>query len=321
MTAPSKKILLIGATGVVGKALTNSLLNAKDSFERIGIFTSPESAASKPELLDSYKTRGADVLIGDLYSENDMLEAFNGFDTIVSAVGRFAIDKQIDLIALAERTSNIIRFIPSEYGTDIAYNETSTTEKPHQKKLKVRTFLESDAIRRLQYTYVVTGPISDLYAGSMASEPQMGSFDVAKKEATLLGDGKGPVSLTTMADVGRLLVAVLKHPQYCDGKAVKVNSFTASPEEILAEFERQTEVKWKVNYTPLDELRRLEAQAWDSGNPLASIYTLRRIWTEGSTVYDRTDNEAIGITKMDSLEMVVQEAVKYPVAGFQSGKL
>ena len=52
-----------------------------------------------------------------------------------------------------------------------------------------------DAVRRLKYTYIVTGPISDLYAGSMASEPRMGSFDVAKKEATLLGDGKGPVSL------------------------------------------------------------------------------------------------------------------------------
>ncbi|EMR66247.1 putative isoflavone reductase family protein [Eutypa lata UCREL1] len=243
------------------------------------------------------------------------------FDTVASAVGRFAIDKQVDLIALAERTSNIIRFIPSEYGTDVAYNETSAQEKPHQKKLKVRAFLESDAVRRLKYTYIVTGPISDLYAGSMAAEPQLGSFDMAKKEATLLGDGKGPVGLTTMADVGRLLVAVLKHPQHCDGKAVKVNSFRATPEEILAEFERQTEVKWKVNYTPLEELRTLEEKAWETGNPLASIYTLRRIWTEGSTLYDTMDNEAIGMKKMDTLEMVVQEAVKHPVAGFQSGKL
>lgn len=75
---PSKKILVLGATGVVGKALMNSLLNAKDNFERIGIFTSAESAASKAELLDSYKARGADILIGDLYSENDVLEAFKG---------------------------------------------------------------------------------------------------------------------------------------------------------------------------------------------------------------------------------------------------
>lgn len=149
----------------------------------------------------------------------------------------------------------------------------------------------------------------------------MGSFDVGNKEATLLGDGNGSVSLTTMADVGRQLVAVMKNPGYCDGKAIKVNSFVTTPHEILAEFERQTEAKWTVSYTSLDELRRLEAEAWESGNALASIYTLRRIWTEGSTLYAQTDNEGIGIKKTDTLEMVVQEAVKAPIAAFQSGKL
>lgn len=246
---------------------------------------------------------------------------FEGFDTVVSAVGRFAIDKQIDLIALAERSPSIIRFIPSEYGTDIAYNEASADEKPHQKKLKVRACLESDAIKRLTYTYIVTGPISDLYMGNMSSEPQMGSFDVERREATLLGDGNGRISLTSMADVGRLLVAVLKHPECCDRKAVKVNSFTTTPHEILSELQRQTESKWKVSYTSLDDLKKFEGEAWEKGNPLASIYTLRRIWTEGSTLYEQTDNHAIGMDKMDTLEMIVQETVKSPVAAFQSGKL
>ena len=78
MVASSKKVLVLGATGVVGKALTNSLLNAKDNFERIGVFTSAESAASKHELLESYKARSAHILIGDLNSKNDVQEAFTG---------------------------------------------------------------------------------------------------------------------------------------------------------------------------------------------------------------------------------------------------
>jgi hypothetical protein len=236
-------------------------------------------------------------------------------------VGRFAIDKQVDLIALAERSPTIVRFIPSEYGTDVAYNASSASEKPHQKKLKVRAFMESDAIRRLTYTYLVTGPFADLYVGCMAGEPQIGSFDSTRREATLLGSGTDRIGLTTMADVGRLLVAVLKHPGFCDGTAVRVNSFITTPNEILAEFERQTGVKWAVRYTPLEELKRLESVAWTEENPLATVYTLRRIWTEGGTLYEKMDNEALGVTKMDTLEMVVQEALASPVAGFQSGKM
>lgn len=244
-----------------------------------------------------------------------------GFDTVVSAVGRFAIDKQVDLIALAELSPCIIRFFPSEYGTDIAYNDSSPGERPHQKKLKVRAFIESDAIRRMTYTYLVTGPFANLYVGSMANEPQIGSFDAATRRATLLGDGKGRISLTTMADVGRSLVGALKHPDVCDGKAIKVNSFTTTPHEILAEFERQMGASWEADYTPLDVLRRLEFAAWEKDNPLAAIYSLRRIWTEGGTLYEKTDNESIGMARMDTLEMVVQEAIAKPTAGFQSGKM
>lgn len=342
MAPRSKKILVLGATGLIGKVLLNALVNAKDNFERIGIFTSAETLRNKNRLIESFKSRGVDVFEGDLDNDDDVLTAYKGvfsclcvcryvlrfhgivligvgFDTVVSAVGRFAINKQIDLIALAEKTPSIIRFIPSEYGTDIAYDASSAAEITHQKKLQVRSAMESAS--RLSYTYLVTGPFADLYIGSMANEPQVGSFDVVKREATLLGDGNGRVSLTTMADVGRLLIAVLTHPEVCDRRAVRVNSLTTTPSEILAEFERQTDSKWKASYTSTEKLRSLEDKAWSDNNPLATLYTLRRIWTEGRTLYVRTDNEVLELTKMDTLEMVVQEAVMKPVEAFQSGKM
>lgn len=343
--ATSKKILLLGATGVIGKVLLNSLLNAREHFDAIGIFTSPATAESKKELLDSFVERGAVIHTGDLYNDDDVLNIYKGwflflssknafqvqrkiltpispeYDTVVSAVGRFAIDKQTDLIALAERSPSIVRFIPSEYGTDIAYDASSATEKPHQKKLKVRAFLESDAIQRLRYTYLVTGPFADLFAGYMAANPSTGSFDVARREAVLVGDGHGPIGLTTVADVGRALVAVLQHPEASDNRAVRVQSFVASPAELLAEYERQTEQTWKVAYTSLDELRRIEDDAWVAGHPVASIFTLKRIWAEGKTLYKTTENKAIGLTKTDTLEMVVQAGIREPQAAFQSGKL
>ena len=87
---------------------------------------------------------------------------------------------------------------------------------------------------------------------------------------------------------------------------MKVNSFTTTPAEILAEFERQTGgEKWSVTYTPLEELKSLEKEAWDMKSPSATVLTLRRIWTEGGTLYDKRDNETIGGPVMDTLANAV----------------
>jgi hypothetical protein len=90
-----------------------------------------------------------------------------------------------------------------------------------------------------------------------------------------------------------------------------VNSFTATTNEILAEYEKQTGSKWDVEYIPLDKLIRLEEEAWSENSKQATGFTLRRIWTEGGTLYDRPrDNEAIGFTDAETIEIAVAKTVK-----------
>lgn len=120
-------------------------------------------------------------------------------DTVVSCVGRNAIDKQIPLIKWAIE-SGVKRFFPSEYGTDIEYNpETSPHEPPHQLKLKVRAYIKEVA-GKIEHTYLVTGPYSDMYFGPMKLAPEIGSFDVMQKKAILCGTGNEKVSFTTMGE-------------------------------------------------------------------------------------------------------------------------
>jgi NmrA-like family len=101
------------------------------------------------------------------------------------------------LIQWASETS-VTRFFPSEYGTDIEYSPKSASEKPHQQKLKVRKYMAT--VKDLEWTYLVTGPYSDLYFGPTRTNPEVGSFEPKDKKATLLGDGKGRVSFTAMAE-------------------------------------------------------------------------------------------------------------------------
>ena len=84
----------------------------------------------------------------------------------------------------------------------------------------------------------------------------------------------------------------------------------ATSNEILAEFEKQTGTKWDVSYTSVEKLKDLEKQAWKSGAPYATPLTLRRIWTEGGTLYDKPrDNGPIGDPPMQTLA----DQVKYVI--------
>ncbi|KAF6831261.1 isoflavone reductase family protein [Colletotrichum plurivorum] len=310
MSFKPSKILVFGATGNIGLFIVEALLDAKPAFDQITIFTSPSTVEKKADLLDGWKKKGANVISGNLDNDDEVKAAYQDADTVISALGRNVIDKQIDLIKLAEGTDSVKWFFPSEYGTDIEYGPESAGEKPHQAKLKVRKYIREN-VKRLKYTFLVTGPYVDMYLTLAPMAKEAGGFDVKAKKAVLVEDGEGKVGLITMKDVGKTLVASLRHPDASFNKALKVQSFVATPKEILAEFEKQTGAKWEVSYSPLQTLKGAEEKAWAEGVPFATIFTLRRIWAEGGTLYDKTDNESIGVGPKDveTLEIAVQRAL------------
>lgn len=181
-------------------------------------------------------------------------------------------------------------------------------------KLKVRAALKE--VKKLHYTYVVTGPYGDadggLYLSARKPEDEAGgSFDAKRKRAVLLGDGNGRISLSTMRDVGKFVVGALLHPAESQNRALHVNSFTTTPKELAAEFEEQTGgEKWAIDYTSLSKLETMEKEAWEKGDPKAGTLTLRRIWTSGGTLYDKRDNSLIGLEDgIDNLESAVALAI------------
>ena len=202
MAGHPKDILVFGATGLIGTHIINELIAAQTSFGRLAIFTSTDTLQRKPDAISALKARGVDVLTGDLTNAVDVENAYKGIDTVISAVGRPIIDLQIGLLEIAERTPNVKFFYPSEFGTDIEYFANSKDEKPHQLKLKMRKFI-AENVRRVQYTYLVTGPYADGYIGRSRGA-RAGSFDVKERKATLLGTGEEKISLTTMQEYSSL---------------------------------------------------------------------------------------------------------------------
>ncbi|KAF4977279.1 hypothetical protein FZEAL_6167 [Fusarium zealandicum] len=305
-------ILIFGATGTIGKHITNHIVNAQPSFPSITVFTSENSVAKKADVIGELKSKGVKIIAGDVTNEQDVKKAYEGVDTVISAVGRNALETQIDLIRIAEESSSVKWFFPSEYGTDIEYGPQSASEKPHQLKLKVRRYIQEN-VKHLKYTYLVTGPYADMYLDLQPQAPEAGGFDIKNKKAVLIDNGEGKIGFTTMPDVGKAMVAALRHPEASFNKALKVQSFVVTSKQILTEFEKQTGGEpWTVTKYSLDELKEAEQKGWSGGNPNAVTYTLRRIWSEGGTLYEKTDNKSIGLedSELETLEDVVKRALE-----------
>jgi FlaA1/EpsC-like NDP-sugar epimerase len=74
----SKRVLIFGATGVIGKYIIQEVVNVKSSFDKIGLFTSPETAKNKPDEINSWKEKGVAIHVGDVNSEEDVKKSYEG---------------------------------------------------------------------------------------------------------------------------------------------------------------------------------------------------------------------------------------------------
>lgn len=196
---PPTNLLILGATGTIGSYITHAIIDARPHFGRICVYTSEKTIIEKVRDVCALDTWGVEIYVGELTDEHIFKQTLREaeIDTIISCVGRAAIEKQIPIITWAEEC-NVTRFFPSEYGTDIEYFPDSKHEPPHQMKLAVREHMEKCS--RMEHTYLVTGPYSDIYFSPMREQPEAGSFDVKLRRAWLLGNGEGQVSFTAMAE-------------------------------------------------------------------------------------------------------------------------
>ena len=106
-------------------------------------------------------------------------------------------------------------------------------------------------------------------------------------------------------------MAALRHPQESKNKVLIVNSYTTTPQEVLDEYEKQLGTKFEVKHTPLDELKKIEQEAWETIGLGATGIILRRIWTEGGTLYEKRDNELIVMEdRVNALQDAVAQAIK-----------
>jgi putative NADH-flavin reductase len=229
-----KNVLVIGASGNVGKSTIKALLD--ENFSVTGL-TRESSKATLPANVKHIKTD---------YSAASLLEAFKEQDAVISTLSSIVpgdtLSLQTAMIEVAIE-AGVKVFVPSEFGIDTSDHAASTYITFLKDKLDTVDYLKTQQ-DKISWTAIVSGAMFDWGLNI----PGFGGFDVAARTATLFDGGDIPYEATTLDQVGRAIAKSLKHSELTKNQYVYVNSFTVTQNEVLGALEKATGETFNVSH-------------------------------------------------------------------------
>ena len=225
-----KNVLLVGASGDVGKNILPDLL--ADSNFTISILSRIDSPA--------FFSPNINVIMIDYSDKAALVKALTGQDIVISTVGGEAIINNLDKILIeAALEAGVKWFIPSEYGFDL--DNSAAASIPVNIPLIENITLLKQHQSRLAHTFISTGAFLD-----WGFDNGFLCFDIPNRTATLYDEGKYLVSGTLLKHLGKAIVAILHHPELTLNKRIYIVDATFTQQEVLTLLEKYTNTKWIV---------------------------------------------------------------------------
>lgn len=250
-----KNIVVLGATGNVGKPIVDALANHPHHFNVTAVTRDKSKAPSFPSRIQ--------VAESDL--SNDSLNSiFAGQDAIISCAGTTSLPDQIRWIDLAI-ANGVTRFLPSEFGMDSAHPNATTYLPIIAQKTKVISHLKAHQ-DRISWTAIITGMFFDW----ALRVPIPASWNIPERKATIYDGGTYEGEWTNVTRIGAAVAAALApdHAAATANEYVYINSFTITQNQVLAALERTTGEKFEVTEDTTAGLRErlLERRRKDPGD-------------------------------------------------------
>ena len=310
------KIAIVGASGNVGSHIVSALLGT--GRHQVTAITRAGSTSKLPEGLAAIKSIDYD-------EPSNIAEALTGQEVLINTVsvaGMNVGEKLVDAAAEA----GVEWIVPNEWGIDNTNTSLGEAMGLGPPALAMRKYIED---KGLKWTAI---SCSFWYEFSLAGSEARYGFDFAKKELTLIGDGKTKISTTTWPQVGRAVARLLslpvnpqevaeQGPFVSDWKndAVVIESFAVSQRDMFDSVLRvtgQKESNWTVTHE--DTKKRYErgqkmfAQC-DMAGFATFMYTAG--FFEGNPTFhgDKVVNEKLGLPK-ENLDEATKEAVRMGMA-------
>ncbi|XP_054793680.1 leucoanthocyanidin reductase-like [Prosopis cineraria] len=145
--APIRRVLIVGATGFIGRFVAEASLAAGHStfvLVRGGPLAPPKAA-----LVKAFQKKGATILHGSI-KEKEVMEKIlkeNDIEIVISAVGGEAVLDQLPLVEAMKSVKTIKRYLPSEFGHDVdRADPVEPGLRMYEEKRRVRRMIEEAGI-------------------------------------------------------------------------------------------------------------------------------------------------------------------------------
>jgi hypothetical protein len=270
------------ASGNLGPSILKALL-ADGSFN-VTVLTRESSTATFPE--------NVKVIKANYESLESLKSALKNQDALISTLASLAVASQLLLIDAAI-ASGVTRFLPSEFGSDIA-NPRTRGLPVFAAKVQVEEYLKVQVAQHPSFSYTLLRNSAFLDWGL-----QVG-FLFRAPNPLLSDGGHNKASLTTLATIGKGVVGVLHHLDETANRAVYIQDLAISEAEILDIAKKiRPDIDWKPQVVDTAEA---EKEAWarlkdGKLDDATWVPFLRRsIWAEGyGGHFQKLDNELLGI--------------------------
>lgn len=259
MATSGSRILIIGATGYIGRYIAKASLDSgHPTFLLVRKFTST-SNHEKAKLLESFKISGANILYGSLEDHASLVDAIKKVDVVISAVGCFQLMSQLNIIKAIKEVGTIKRFLPAEFGFE--YDKIYDTEMPAttivEDTVKIRRAIEAEGI---PHTYVISNCFAWYFVPSLG---YLGTIPPPPRDKIVIyGDGNSKASFTKEEDVGTITIKAVDDPRTLNKSLhFMFPANTMSVNELVGLWEKMIVKTLEKVYVPEEGLRREIAEA------------------------------------------------------------
>lgn len=291
-----KNVILLGATGNVGKHVLTSLL--ADSTFNVTVLSRNDSKATFPSNVKVIKI--------DYSDQAALTKALTNQDVVISTIGGEGVASGFgEVLVHAAIDAKVKWIIPSEFGVDI--EDPSANIPLLGSKLAVVNLLKKNQ-SRIAYTFITTAAFLD-----WGFDVGFLGFDIKNRSAVLYDEGKNRTVGTSLPTVGKAVVATLRHPELTQNKRIYVADAVFTQKQALELFEKYTDTKWTVKNVTTANARKEAEENLEKGNigPAFVGFILSYAYgeTAGANYEGKILNQALGVPTVP-LDQLVKEAVE-----------
>ncbi|KAL3697215.1 hypothetical protein R1sor_011291 [Riccia sorocarpa] len=253
MAESKSKVLIIGATGYIGKYLGRASVKLEHpTFILVRSLTPSDPA--KAQLVKSFQDSGVTVLKGDVGDRESLVAALRQVDVVISSVSGGALASQVKILEAAKETGTIKRFLPSEFGNDVDRLEIDfkVLEGVFQTKRDVRREIEKSGI---PYTFVIPGGYAGYFVANLANDNVSAP---PRDKVTIWDDGTTKAILNTEEDIATYAIKSVDDPRAANKYLhIRPKENILSQGEVVALWEKKIGHTLEKTLVSKEELKKM----------------------------------------------------------------